>query len=180
LDPFCGSGTIAIEAALLARGLPPGGARRFAFMRWPDYTSQAWERLLEEAHDQIHDLAGTLVILASDRDAGAIERARANAERAGVANCIQFSHRAVSAVEPSGRGWVITNPPYGRRLSADKDLRNLYAQLGNVLRAKCPGWQVGILCNDLRLLGQTQLQLDTSLSLNNGGLRVMLGRGVVP
>jgi putative N6-adenine-specific DNA methylase len=180
LDPFCGSGTIAIEAALLARGLPPGGARRFAFMHWPDYTSQAWERLLEEAHDQIHDLAGTLVILASDRDAGAIERARANAERAGVANCIQFSHRAVSAVEPSGRGWVITNPPYGRRLSADKDLRNLYAQLGNVLRAKCPGWQVGILCNDLRLLGQTQLQLDTSLSLNNGGLRVMLGRGVVP
>jgi 23S rRNA G2445 N2-methylase RlmL len=74
----------------------------------------------------------------------------------------------------------VTNPPYGVRVSAQKDLRNLYAQLGNVLRARCPGWQVAILSSDLRLLGQIGLRLDTSFSMVNGGLRVLLGQGVVP
>jgi 23S rRNA G2445 N2-methylase RlmL len=75
---------------------------------------------------------------------------------------------------------VVTNPPYGVRVSSSHDLRNLYAQLGNVLRRQCPGWQVSILCNDLRLLGQTGLKLDTSLSFINGGIPVRLGRGRVP
>jgi 23S rRNA G2445 N2-methylase RlmL len=107
--------------------------------------------------------------------------AQANAGRAGVMGSIQFAQQAVSAIEPpTGPGWVVTNPPYGVRVSASKDLRNLYAQFGNVLRAQCPGWSVAILCSDRVLLGQTGLQLDTSLSLVNGGLRVLVGRGVVP
>jgi putative N6-adenine-specific DNA methylase len=190
LDPFCGSGTIPIEGALLAAGLAPGRGREFAFMHWPGVQRSAWVGLLagrtQPKPAVQSETAGFAQpacppILASDRDAGAVRMAQANAARAGVADCIQFAQQAVSAIQPpAGPGWVVTNPPYGVRVSANKDLRNLYAQLGNVLRAQCPGWQVTILCSDRVLLGQTGLHLDTSLSLVNGGLRVLVARGVVP
>ncbi len=74
---------------------------------------------------------------------------------------------------------MVTNPPYGVRVSEGRDLRNLYAQFGNVLRSKCPGWRVAILSSDEFLLGHTGLKLATVLTFNNGGLRVKLGRGLV-
>ena len=178
LDPFCGSGTIAIEAALLALGLPPGCRRRFAFMDWPGYYPRRWEALLAGCRPQ--PASELPPILASDRDAGAVRMAQANAERAGVAEYIQFSQRTVSAIQPpAGPGWLVTNPPYGVRASANQDLRNLYAQLGHVLRRHCPGWQIAILCNDRKLLAQTGLRLDTSFASVNGGIPVRLGRGQV-
>ncbi len=177
IDPFCGSGTIPIEAALMAKGIAPGKARRFAFMAWPGYHSDGWETALAAA--QAAETHGELSIFASDRDAGAIEMARANAERAGVVECIEFVCQAVSAIAPAGVGWMVTNPPYGLRVRSSHDLRNLYAQLGKVLRAKCPGWQVAILCSDLQLLYQTRLKLDASLSMVNGGVAVRLARGSV-
>ncbi len=123
-----------------------------------------------------------LRILASDRDAGAIKSAQANAERAGVADMIEFSCRAVSAIEPpSGPGWVVTNPPYGVRMSGGRDLRNLYAQFGNVLRDKCPGWHIAVLCDNIQLVRNTGLKFDKarSIPLVNGGLKVSLSRGRV-
>lgn len=179
LDPFCGSGTLPIEAALLALGLPPGRQRRFAFMDWPGFDEKRWAALLAECQPR----SGIVLppIMASDRDAGAIRMAQQNAERAGVAQYIQFTCQAVSAIRPpAATGWVITNPPYGVRISGNKDVRNLYAQLGNVLRAKCPGWHVAILCNDPMLLGQTHLALDTAFSMLNGGIKVRLGLGFIP
>jgi putative N6-adenine-specific DNA methylase len=177
LDPFCGSGTIPIEAALMALGIPPGLNRRFAFMDWPGFDQQLWTSIRTSSAIN-RDPSPT--ILASDRDAGAIEMARQNAERAGVAQAIEFSCRAVSAIEPPpGPGWIVTNPPYGRRVSEGKDLRNLYARFGDVLRQKCPGWNVTVLCSDPALLGQMRMELDTSLSLVNGGIRVRVGRGKV-
>ena len=116
LDPFCGSGTIPIEAALLARRMAPGKNRRFAFMDWPSFNPGVWKALLAEAAAQ--ELPGCGLIQASDRDAGAVRSAQANAERAGVAADIQFACRAVSAIQPPrGPGWVVTNPPYGVRVS---------------------------------------------------------------
>jgi len=177
LDPFCGSGTIPIEAALMALGIPPGINRRFAFMDWPNYDEQLWLSL----KDQIHPSSFILhPLLASDRDAGAIKMSQANAERARVADYIEFKCQAVSSVTPPReKGWVVTNPPYGLRVSEGKDLRNLYAQFGNVLREQCPGWNLSVLCSDPVLLGQMQVKLDTSLALVNGGIRVRLGRGIV-
>jgi putative N6-adenine-specific DNA methylase len=178
LDPFCGSGTIPIEAALLASGMPPGTYRRFAFMSWPGFAPDIWEGLLSKSLSNLR--AEVPKILASDRDAGAIQIAQANAERAGVAEFVDFSCRAVSAIEPVGTGWVVTNPPYGLRLSSTHDLRNLYAQFGKVLRLKCPSWRIAILCSDLRLLKNTALPLDADLSWVNGGVPVRLARGTVP
>ncbi len=179
IDPFCGSGTIPIEAALIARNLPPGQNRRFSFMDWPNFDESLWKTVLAEAAE--HFSAKIPPILASDRDAGAVRMAQENARRAGVHHLIQFDTQAVSALHPPVRkGWVVTNPPYGVRVSEGKDLRNLYAQLGNVLRSKCPDWRVAILSSDEFLLGHTGLKLETALTFNNGGLRVRLGCGQVP
>lgn len=178
LDPFCGSGTIPIEAALLGMNIAPGLNRRFAFMDWPGFDDSLWQTLCAQA--RAAQKTDCPPILASDRDEGAIRMARENAERAGVSAQIQFSHRAVSSIQPpAGVGWVVTNPPYGGRVSPNQDLRNLYARLGAVLREHCAGWKIGILSSELVLLGQTGLKLDTNMRLMNGGLPVILARGRV-
>ncbi len=186
LDPFCGSGTIAIEAALMARGIPPGHTRHFAFMDWPNFDAAVWQSLVENI--ETRSRASLPLIMASDRDAGAIEAAKANAARAGVADDIGFSRRAVSAIElPSFAfaqdkptpGWVVTNPPYGVRASENKDLRNLYAQFGNVLRARCPGWHVAMLGGSVQLMKSVGLDFDEGLPLVNGGLKVRLVRATI-
>ena len=179
LDPFCGSGTIPIEAALLAGRVPAGFRRPFAFMDWPHFDSTYWEELLAEAAKAI--VSDIPRIMGSDRDAGAIRAAQANAERAGLAGCIEFSARAISAIDPPpGPGWVVTNPPYGVRVSQTKDLRNLYAQFGKVMRAKCPGWRVTMVCDGVRLIRNTGLDFDQGIPTTNGGLKVRLVRSVVP
>jgi len=178
LDPFCGSGTIAIEAALLAKNLAPGRERRFAFMQWPNFDAALWQTLITKAERQTK--TSLPPILASDRDAGAIKAAQANAARAGVGEAIEFSCRAISAIEPPpDLGWVVTNPPYGVRVSQGRDLRNLYASFGKVLRAKCLGWQVAILVSSLQLLRDLNLEHPEALPLVNGGLKVKLARGKV-
>ncbi len=181
LDPFCGSGTIVIEAALLARQMAPGRARRFAFMDWPDFDRPLWEALLAEAEARVCPAAAQL--LGSDRDAGAIAAAQANAARAGVAESVALSRGAVSDLAPPpGPGWLVTNPPYGVRVRGQADLRNLYARLGQVLRVRCPGWRVALLTSELRLAQSTGLAFDAreSVSLINGGLKVKLVRSQVP
>jgi putative N6-adenine-specific DNA methylase len=178
LDPFCGSGTIPIEAACLALKIPPGLHRRFAFFDWPNYDKPLWLSI----KDADQSSATTLVpmIHASDRDAGAIKMAHENAERAGVADHLEFKCQAVSSISPPpGPGWIVTNPPYGLRISGGKDLRNLYAQFGNVLRTHCPKWNVAILSSDQVLLGQMRIHLDTSLGFVNGGIAVRVARGQV-
>lgn len=179
IDPFCGSGTLAIEAALLARRIAPGKSRRFAFMNWPIFEPTLWEKSMAEA--AARELPACAPLLASDRDEGAIRISQANAQRAGVFENIQFSCKAFSDLEPpAGPGWLVTNPPYGIRVSPSHDLRNLYTRLGDVLRALCPGWQVGILCSDEILVGHTRLPLNNSLPLVNGGIPVTFFMGRVP
>ncbi|MFA5141075.1 MAG: class I SAM-dependent RNA methyltransferase [Elusimicrobiota bacterium] len=174
LDPFCGSGTIPIEAALLAGRLPPGRSRRFAFMDWPGFDMGSWQALLAETDAQF----SAPRIIASDRDAGAVRSAQANAERAGVADRIEFSCGAVSAVEPpASPGWVLTNPPYGVRLKGKGDLRDLYAQFGKVLRGRLPGWRVAMLCPSVPLIRSTGLRLEPRLEAISGGLKVRLWTG---
>ncbi len=178
LDPFCGSGTIPIEAAMMALDIPPGLKRRFSFMDWPNYDEGLWLSIKNKV--QPISTSKQPTILASDRDAGAIKMAHENAERGSVEEFIEFKCQAVSSITPPpSTGWVVTNPPYGLRISEGKDLRNLYAQFGNVLRKQCPGWQVAVLCNDRMLLGQMQLELDTSLGFVNGGIPVRVARGRV-
>ena len=178
MDPFCGSGTIPIEAAMLAGQIAPGKNRRFSFMGWTAYDSKLWSGIWHDAVAAERPAQG--IIRASDRDEGAIRISIANAERMGVLDRIDFSCRAVSAVEPlPAPGWMVTNPPYGVRISPGNDLRDLYAQYGNVLRAQFRGWQVGVLCSDRVLVGQMKLRFAEPLHMVNGGIHVGFYRAKV-
>ncbi len=172
LDPFCGSGTIPIEAALIARGVAPGINREFAFERWPSFDAREWKALKDDARSRTRE--SSVVIQGSDRDEGAIAASRANAERAGVANAIDFQVRALSTVQPAATGGlVVTNPPYGKRVSEGRDIRNLYAQLGNWMRNQ-PEWRLSLLSAEDRLTKQLDLPMDQLLKTSNGGIPVKL------
>lgn len=178
LDPFCGSGTIPIEAAMLARRIAPGRLRRFAFMDSPGFDTNLWQEIVQQANDAV--LPSGPILQASDRDAGAVQMARANSLRAGVSEMIEFYQRAVSSIQPPQiPGTVVTNPPYGVRVRSGHDLRNLYDQFGKVLRANCPGWQAAILCSDPVLLGHTRLKFDRRYFFNNGGINVQLACAII-
>lgn len=175
LDPMCGSGTIPIEAAMIARNIAPGLKRRFQFMNWPTFNRRRWEELVDKARESESDSIDG--IRGSDRDAGAIQAAARNAERAGVADTVHLGVGSISAslaqlddVE-NGVGWILTNPPYGIRIGESKDLRDLYARLGVALKAK-RGWRVGILTSDVALVRQTRLPLLPRFSTRNGGIPV--------
>lgn len=177
VDPFCGSGTIPIEAALLALGRPPGFLRGFAFFEWPMFEPGTWASVIGQAAEAERDPEG-LLIVGSDRDAGAVEAATANAARAEVADVVTFEERPVSSLQPpdgSGRpGWVITNPPYGTRIEHGGDLRNLYARFGSVTRDRLPGWSVAMLVADRRLAAHSGLSLHEVVKFSNGGIDVEL------
>ncbi|MEI7988250.1 MAG: class I SAM-dependent RNA methyltransferase [Chloroflexota bacterium] len=171
LDPFCGSGTIPIEAAMLHRRIAPGKNRIFGFMNWKNYDPKMWQSVLEDAVSQ--EIPSSTPIIGSDRDAGAIRIARANAERAGVKEDIQFSCHSFSDIEvPNEPGWIVTNPPYGIRIRSSRDLRNLYSKLGDVLRVVCPQWKIGILCSDKYIVGHTHIGFEREIPLVNGGIPV--------
>ena len=181
VDPLCGAGTIAIEGALIARRIPPGFSRSFAFMRWPSFHEPTWKKVLDEARAQILP-AAPAPILGSDRDAGAIAASRENAERAGVAADIVFEEKAISRIAPPAgatSGWIITNPPYGVRVGDRDALRNLYAQLGTVARERFPGWTLLVLSADPRLDGQIGATMEPVLATRNGGIAVRAMRTII-
>ena len=180
VDPLCGSGTIPIEAALRARGLAPGANRTFAAERWPGVSRTVGDRVRAELAERARaDVKARIV--GSDRDAGAIDAARANAERAGVAADIDFSVRSLSAAEfpTEARGWLVTNPPYGVRVGDADRVRDLWAQLGHVLRERARGWRVALLSPDPALERQLRIPLSVAAQTTNGGIPVRLVVGEV-
>jgi 23S rRNA G2445 N2-methylase RlmL len=180
LDPFCGSGTIPIEATLIARDIAPGlagrdrGERAFAFTTWPLHDGPAWAREITEARDRIRDRA-VVPILGSDRSAGAVMAARANATRAGVEADIAWTVAPLSAAPgPGPAGVLVTNPPYGQRVSAGAELRDLYAALGRYVRENLPNGSIVLLSPDARLDAQIGFPLEIVADTRNGGIPVRL------
>ena len=178
LDPFCGAGTIAIEAAMMALDRKPGEARHFAFMDWPNFSSEIWKEVSAERTARIP--GPPPIILASDRDAGAIRAAEENARRAGVAEAVSFSRRAFSTMEaPARKGWVVTNPPYGLRTKSGKDLQNMYRVFGRILKEKYAGWKIAMLGDNPALARATGIPFDAGIPVFHGGLKVRLYRGLI-
>lgn len=181
LDPFCGSGTIAIEAAGLLRGLAPGRLREPPLLHLALFDAASWEA---ERATPAPAAAGELRIAASDRDRGAVAAARQNAERAGVADAIDFTVTAFAAHEwLAGAGApaeaaVATNPPFGRRIGK-RDLVNLFQTIGHRL-LQHPGWRIAFLAEDIRLARRTGLPLDVAFTTKHGGLSVSALMGTVP
>jgi putative N6-adenine-specific DNA methylase len=176
VDPMCGSGTIPIEAALMARRIAPGIDRRFAFEGWDGFDAAQWTSIKNDALARSKPRADVRII-GSDRDAGAIEAARANAERAGVTEDIDFSVRALSDADlPQPPGLIVTNPPYGERVGEVDRLRNLYSQIGKIVRSS--GYGLALLSADRRLEGQIGIDLAEVFRTSNGGIPVRLVAGL--
>jgi putative N6-adenine-specific DNA methylase len=180
LDPMCGSGTIPIEAALISRNVAPGIAsasrqpRNYAFERWPEHDPGSWNAAVEAAREAITVSSGS-PIHASDRDEGAARATAENARRAGVLDDLTIECAALTSImPPEAPGWLLSNPPYGLRVSESSELRNLYAALGRFARESLPGWHLGILSADSRLAAQLRLPLHEVLRTRNGGIPVSL------
>ncbi len=181
VDPLCGSGTIPIEAALQARSVAPGAARRFAMERWPVVPTGLGGLVRAELRARERPQAG-VTLRGSDRDAGAIAAASSNAERAGVLGDVALEVCALSAMTlpDVARGWIVTNPPYGVRVGDADRVRDLWAQLGNVLRERASGWRLALLSPDAALDRQLRIPMRAAASLSNGGIPVRIMVGDVP
>ncbi|HEX6573896.1 MAG TPA: class I SAM-dependent RNA methyltransferase, partial [Gemmatimonadaceae bacterium] len=177
VDPMCGSGTIAIEGAMMARNIAPGVARSFAFENWPDHDPTSLQLVRNAARAAERSSSGTEIV-ASDRDAGAVEAARANADRAGVGGDLAIEQKPLSAAHlPEGKGWIVSNPPYGLRIGESGQLRNLYSTLGRILRERAPEYVLALLSADRKLEGQVGIDFSEMFRTTNGGIPVRLVTG---
>ncbi|HWZ63998.1 MAG TPA: bifunctional 23S rRNA (guanine(2069)-N(7))-methyltransferase RlmK/23S rRNA (guanine(2445)-N(2))-methyltransferase RlmL [Steroidobacteraceae bacterium] len=184
LDPLCGSGTLVIEAALIALDRAPGLTREyFGFLGWRGHDRPLWERLREEARQRARAGEATPVILRGrDRDREAITAARANAARAAIAPRVEFEVGPLSGAaplqggSPARPGLLCTNPPYGVRLDDEAAARAVHRELGVVLRERFTGWNAAVLSGAPALGFELGLRAYRTHTLWNGALECRLLR----
>ena len=168
-DPFCGSGTIAIEAALAAKNRAPGLLREFSAQRWALCPPELWSEEREAA--QSREFHGDYHIFASDVDPKAVAMARQNAKRAGVEELIDFSvadAREFSRI--TDRGVIVTNPPYGERMLEKREAEALYAAFGRAYAAS-ERWSLYLICSHPAFEQAFGMQADKKRKLYNGMIR---------
>ena len=169
-DPFCGSGTIPIEAALIAKNRAPGLDRSFSAQKWRWLDSELWLEAAEEAMDR--EYRGTYDIWGGDVDPKAVAIARSNAEKAGVADTVRFAVADAAAFhrrEPHGR--IVTNPPYGERILEKKEAEGLYRTFGQAVRGLPEGWEVSVLSSHTEFERTFGRPADKRRKLYNGMLK---------
>ena len=169
LDPMCGSGTFAIEAALLAGDRAPGLNRLFAFEMWPDFDEDAWTELRSEAEERAEKGASDIPpIEAADRHRGALSIAKQAAETAGVTQHVRFTVANVRDLEPAfNPATIFVNPPYGDRLRED-DLVDSWRDLGAFLRDRCGGAKAFVLSGNPELTRHLGMRASRKWPFRNG------------
>ena len=168
-DPFCGSGTIPIEAAMIAKNRSPGLKRRFAAetFAWTDDT--LWQQIREEAKDR--EFQGKYRILGSDNDPKCISLSMANARKAGVGDCIEFRDGDATKMSlPGDSGIIICNPPYGQRMMEQHSAQRLYGALGRHLRF-ADGWRKYIITSEPEFEHYFGRRADKKRKLYNGMIK---------
>ena len=168
-DPFCGSGTIVIEAALIARNQAPGLRRRFAAEAFAWSDSQVWNRAREEARDK--EFRGEYRILGSDNDPKCVSLSMANARKAGVGELIRFQDGDATKLPlPAQEGILICNPPYGERMMEQQSAQRLYAALGRHLKF-ADGWKKYIITSEPEFEHYFGARADKKRKLYNGMIK---------
>lgn len=171
VDPFCGSGTFPIEAAMMAANIAPGLNREFISEQWTNLIPrQLWYDVIEEANDMIHtDIK--VDIQGYDIDADVVKAARENAKRAGVDHLIHFQQREVEKLRhPKKYGFIITNPPYGERLEEKEMLPGLYRQIGEVYE-KLDAWSMYLITSYQDAERYIGRKADKNRKIYNGMIR---------
>lgn len=165
-DPFCGSGTITIEAALIAKNRAPGLMRKFAAQSFPWIAPEIWEDLRREAKEK--EFNGNYHILGSDNDPRCVSLSMANARKAGVADCIRFRDGDATKMSlPTDTGILVTNPPYGQRMLEQQSAQRLYAALGRHLKY-ANGWKKYIITSEPEFEHYFGRRADKKRKLYNG------------
>ena len=168
-DPFCGSGTIPIEAALIARNAAPGGRRRFAAEAFAWSDSSIWDAVREEA--KAKEFHGKYQILGSDNDPKCVSLAMANARKAGVGDIIRFADGDATKMDlPAQSGILIGNPPYGQRMLEQQSAQRLYAALGRHLKY-ADGWKKFIITSEPEFEHYFGRRADKKRKLYNGMIK---------
>ena len=175
IDPMCGSGTLAIEAAMMATNIAPGLKREsWGFDAWKQHDKASWDNLIQDAEQARQTHNG--VIWANDIESSIILVARENAESAGVADLIKFTQQDActlpSADLPSG--YMVSNPPYGERLSETTHLIPIFQKWGSWLKQEFKTWHLSLLTSDRDLLRQMKLSAKKDYKLMNGKLECLL------
>lgn len=181
IDPFCGSGTIAIEAALLARGIAPGSFReRFGFERWREHDAAAWRELQADARKTARP-APKLTLVGYDRDEKALEGARENARAASVEDNLHFELGDALELAPrkGWNAWIVSNPPYGERVGSERDIEALYRRFGAVLRERCAAYHVALLCPAGTAVRALALPNASTAPIQNGGIECEVVRAEI-
>lgn len=174
LDPMCGSGTLVIEAAMIALDIAPGGRRSFGFERLKNFDRAAWEALKADALAREKSRTA-LPIVGSDLYGDELRHARANANAAGLDGVITLKQANVLEMPaPASSGVIVTNPPYGVRLGNSDDLATFYPKLGDALKQKFAGWRAYILSADMALPKLIRLSASKRTVLFNGALECRL------
>lgn len=170
IDPMCGSGTIAIEAALIATNRAPGLLRNFAFERFKHFPADLWKQIRNEAFTQSKN--APKIIFANDKNKKVLDIAQENAKRAGVDEIIQFSHSDFvhKTIQNEHTGILITNPPYGERLGELESIRREYPLWGTHLKHNFAGWLAGFFTADKELPRNIHLLPKRKIPLYNGEL----------
>lgn len=178
VDLMCGSGTLPIEAAMIAADIAPGLAREyFGFLRWTQHDAAVWSELLEEARQRREiGLTHLPPIHGYDQDPLAIRAARDNIKRAGLGNLIVAQQRELSACAPETTplGLVVANPPYGERLSPGSELPALYTELGTQFKKCFPGWRGAVFTGNPELGKVMGLRAERMHTLYNGAIECKL------
>ncbi len=174
IDAMCGSGTLPIEAALIARNFAPGLLRQnFGFQRWPNHDADLWQNVVAEAQDNVCRPATT--IFGSDISSQIVGFAKENARRAGVRPWVKFSQKDMFELTSRGEGGVIIcNPPYGERMGEIDDVRGLYTEIGNVFKRRFTGNTGYIFTGNPELLKSVGLKTKQKHVLYNGQLESRL------
>ena len=168
-DPFCGSGTIPIEAAMIARNKAPGMYRRFSAEAFAWIDPAVWGQVREEAKDK--EFHGKYQILGSDNDPKCVSLAMANARKAGVADCVTFKDGDATKMDlPAQNGVLICNPPYGQRMLEQQSAQRLYAALGRHLRY-ADGWKKYIITSEPEFEHYFGKRADKKRKLYNGMIK---------
>ncbi|WP_394132800.1 bifunctional 23S rRNA (guanine(2069)-N(7))-methyltransferase RlmK/23S rRNA (guanine(2445)-N(2))-methyltransferase RlmL [Shewanella maritima] len=174
MDPFCGSGTVLIEAALMAADIAPGLQRQsFGFENWRSHNPTLWQNIVDEAQARasLGKTRCNIKFYGSDIDSRLVALAKRNAQNAGVAEFIEFSvANALNVTPPEATGFLISNPPYGERLGSITELLQLYYQLGDNFKKSFGGWKVAMLCSDVELISSLKLKADKQMKMFNGAL----------
>jgi 23S rRNA (guanine2445-N2)-methyltransferase / 23S rRNA (guanine2069-N7)-methyltransferase len=180
VDPMCGSGSLAIEAALIAADVAPGLLRNdFGFLRWRGHDEPLWQRLLTEAAERRADARpDRFVLRAYDRDAAAVRATLENAMRAGFAKQLHAERRELQDLPPAptARGLLAVNPPYGERLGEAAELQRVYALLGEKLKSGYVGWQAAVLTGNPPLGREILIKAKRTHTMFNGPLECRLLR----